>query len=158
MCDCTITIRDSSGQLTTGVASDFASSVVTPTGSTISGLVSNTVDYAAVTHTVVAPATAGAGFSVQGRLAQGFTPFAQSAQSLTVVGTPTNASVVTCSGDGNTAVQARFGGSVTCRIAVRDDSGAYNSISKRLCNTYDHWRYALVVTSRSKEAGCLAHS
>ena len=117
---CNITARSSPGQVTTSLPLDFGSPL-TINGQSISAIQGPQPSTWQIFN-VTSPNTVGVPFSVVGRLADGQN-FTQGLVYLTVVGTPSNRSTVSCIGvrSGNTYV--RVNDIVTCTITIRDTSG-----------------------------------
>jgi len=116
---CTITIKDAGGVATTGLKGDFGTAVTVPSNAVKGALVDNVNSYAQVTFTVKAPATAGAAFSVLGRILDG-TPFNEGAQSYVVVGKPQAQSTIICTGDTTGSQLIRIDELFTCFITARN--------------------------------------
>jgi hypothetical protein len=119
---CTITVNDDSGA-TTGVASDFTSPIVIG-GIDVqpsSGVIS-VGDGSTMTFNVTSPSTVGATFEIIGVLADD-SNFTQGAFSMTVVGSPSVASTISCAGSRSGTTSLRAGEEALCTIAVKDDGG-----------------------------------
>jgi hypothetical protein len=116
---CEIVVKDAGGA-TTGVAEDFATPLVNG-GTSLSP--SSGVEYVeggeTMAFNMTSPNTVGASFNYTGRLAD-LSEFSEGTQTMTVVGTPTVDSQVSCSGfrSGNNIV--RVNELVGCEITVRD--------------------------------------
>lgn len=121
--DCVVTVKDNAG-VTTGLASDF---MVVAVGGT-PGSLSAAGDLATVTFSINAPSTTGTTFIITGQLNDG-TDFEVPDQVMTVVGTPTTASLISCAGDVTKQLKVREGEKVNCVIAVKDDSGLTNAFA-----------------------------
>jgi len=122
-----ITVKDDATP-TTGVATDFGiPKVEGGTSLTPSSGVVFVPGGATMTFELVSPSTVGDLLAITGRMATG-TLFAEGAVYLTVVGTPTTASSVACTGDRSGTTSVRVGELVTCIITVNDDSGATTGV------------------------------
>lgn len=124
---CIITVKDNSGP-TTGVASDFASpTTVGHVGN--APLITYVAGGATMSFKVTAPSTVGQAFSVRGKMANGDS-FDQIAVELTVVGTPTSKSVLSCVGQRSQTTSVRVNEDVDCVITVRDDISTTTAVAE----------------------------
>jgi hypothetical protein len=119
---CNITVRDGPNSVITSVPTDFASPL-TVNGqfvSTVSG--GNTQPSTWQSANITSPTTVGAPFSIIGRLADGRN-FSQGSVSLTVVGTPSFGSTLSCVGVRSGNGYVRVNDIVACVITIRNGSG-----------------------------------
>lgn len=118
---CTITARSGSG-LIEAILTDFGTPSVVGGTSLSAYSYESAGNYSMIVFTIVAPA-AGASFFVRGRLASN-TYFSQSALSITVTGTATVHSTLSCLGQSSGQTRIRRGDTVTCTITPRDNSNS----------------------------------
>ena len=121
---CTIASKDAAGLATTAVATVFQSpsiqgglSLHPADGKGVKGLLAKASTF---TFTMTSPGAVGSIFTTWGKMADGLS-FSQGKFGLTVVGTPTAKSTLTCEGKRSGTSTVRINEVVLCTIVVRND-------------------------------------